>query len=158
MRAVVTTCRVILSLAAVWSVSLVVCAGGAASSRCEPEEMRWTPRQWRDYMCRGQETVRAAYSEAARMEAERRAQATQNVRVIGREKDRFGDPMYVRYGPRAYAGTPDYIGPRYASSFEPVAPACAYESEPRRADPSIYVPTAPARSDTLLKPSAARPY
>lgn len=33
-------------------------------------------------------------------------------------KDRFGDPMYTNYGPRAYAGTPAYTGPGYTASFE----------------------------------------
>lgn len=32
-------------------------------------------------------------------------------------KDVYGDPMYVRYGARAYAGTPWYNGPAYTASF-----------------------------------------
>src|SRR5690606_25267588 len=45
------------------------------------------------------------------------------------EKDRFGDPMYVAYGRRAYAGTPWYNGPAYVSSFE---------IEPRIPDEVLY--------------------
>src|SRR5947208_11199456 len=33
-------------------------------------------------------------------------------------KDRFGDPMYINYGPLPYAHSPIYEGPRYVASFE----------------------------------------
>jgi len=55
------------------------------------------------------------------------------------EKDRFGDPMYVAYGRRAYAGTPWYSGPAYVSSFE-IEPQIPYEVLYGRA--SLYWPGA----------------
>jgi hypothetical protein len=45
------------------------------------------------------------------------------VEPIGPKKDKFGDPMYTFYGPRAYVGTPSYVGPRYPASFERPGPA-----------------------------------
>ena len=64
------------------------------------------------------------------------------VEPIGPNKDRFGDPMYTFYGPRAYVGTPSYVGPRYAASFErpgpPLLPDSLDRSYSRGASGTVY--------------------
>jgi hypothetical protein len=135
-----------------------VLAGGGGSNPCEPEELHWTPKAWRKYMQKGQQVVHDAYAKAADIENQRREAMQRQISLIGPQKNQYGDPMYAAYGPRAYVGTPQYVGPRYASSFEWRIPAYSFQSSPQVGDPSVYVPSAPARSDVVLKPSAARPY
>ncbi len=146
------------AVVAMCSVVSAVMGGGPGAAPCQPEEMRWNARQWCEYMKKGQETVRNAYREVERIEAERAEARRNQVKILPRQKDRFGDPMYVTYGQRAYAGTPEYVGPRYASSFEPLSPRFPYQTDVLRPISSIYVPSAPAKSDVVLKPSASRPY
>lgn len=133
------------------SLTIGVFAGGAQSSSCEPEELRWTARDWREYMRKGQQTIRDAYQKVRELEDQRRESLLKKVSVIRWEKDAYGDPMYVRYGPRAYAGTPQYVGPAYASSFVARAPSYSFRTESRLPDSSTYVPSAPARSDVVLR-------
>lgn len=61
---------------------------------------------------------------------------------VGPVKDRFGDPMYTYYGPRAYVGTPLYSGPRYAASFDrpypPLVPDAVNRSYARGAAGAVY--------------------
>lgn len=142
--------EIILSLVFL-AATVGVFAGGAQSSSCEPEELRWTARDWREYMRKGQQAVRDAYQKARELEDQRRESILKKVSVIRWEKDAYGDPMYVRYGPRAYVGTPQYVGPAYASSFVARAPSYSFRTESRLPDSSAYVPSAPARSDVVLR-------
>lgn len=140
------------------ALSIGAWAGGSWLDPCVPEEMHWGPKQWRDYIRKGQQAVHDAYAKAMDAENQRRESVMRRVSVIRPQKDAFGDPMYTTYGPRAYVGTPNYVGPRYASSFERPGRSLHFQTSARVSDPSVYVPGAPARSDVVLKPTAARPY
>ena len=136
-------------------------AGGISRNPCEPEELRWTARDWQKHFRQGQKAVHDAYAKVEDIEAQRRESFVSKVRVIEREKDEYGDPLYVRYGPRAYADTPCYGGPAYTASFEPrqvMSGTPTYRSLPQIIESSGYVPSAPARSDVLLKPGASFSY
>lgn len=147
-----------LGLVLIAGFAMTVWGGGVASSPCTPEELHWKARDWHAYMCKGQQAVRDAYRKVEEIENEQREALRRKVSVVPWEKDRYGDPMYVRYGPRAYEGTPQYVGPRYVSSFHPRTPTYTFRTQPQVADPSVYVPSAPARSDVVLRPGAARSY
>ena len=79
--------------------------------------------------------------------------------MAGPVQDRFGDPMYTAAGPRAYAGTPWYVGPRYTASFERGYKVPATDKNPhyyeRGAD---YTPQVRASSDAGLRSGASHSY
>lgn len=101
-------------------------------------------------------SARMAACQAAQRETWKYARQTT---VLGCVQDRFGDPLYCRQGPRAYAGTPDYNGPSYVSSF-------AYEQAPWTADRTyrgyyrqVYShPQVSARTDVSLGIGATHSY
>lgn len=74
-------------------------------------------------------------------------------------KDRHGDPMYSHYGPRAYAGSPNYVGPSYASSFMRSEAVTTTNSEARQYYRGAYShPGLHATGDTRLGVGATHSY
>ncbi|MEI7634867.1 MAG: hypothetical protein WCK47_11380 [bacterium] len=74
---------------------------------------------------------------------------------VGIARDRYFDPIYASYGPRAYAGSPNYAGPPYAASFERSGPSGtasdSYRGYYRHASGA---PGVGARSGSLLSAGA----
>lgn len=136
----------------------VAWAGGGTTQGCEPEELHWTAQQWFAHWKAGQRAVAQAYEKAAQLENQRRERVQAQVRVVERRKDAFGDPMYVVYGPRAYAGTPCYQGPREVSSFEPRPTDYTFRTSPQTAVAAVAAPSVPARSDLVLQAGASFSY
>lgn len=74
-------------------------------------------------------------------------------------RDRYGDPMYARYGARAYAGSPMYAGPAYTASFERYHNVMLPDSEYRGYYRERFsVPGLSARTDVSLAPGATHSY
>lgn len=108
------------------------------------------------------ERTRALYATTAEaLEANRRVatkydRLTEPIPIV---RDKYGDPMYARYGPRAYAGSPNYAGPAYAASFVRGDPVLLPDSEYRGYYRGVYShPQIGARTDVGLRPGASHSY
>lgn len=150
-----------------WRVSLacllmgaVLPGWGGGEVRSTPDtDQRWSARQWHRYVAESQKAVREAYAKAAEAEEQRRAELFKNVHIRPVVKDQFGDPIYVDYGPRAYANTPCYNGPRLVGAFERTSPPNRHVKAVglQTLKPDL-PPAVPAHIDTVLKPSASHSY
>lgn len=78
---------------------------------------------------------------------------------IAPSHDRFGDPLYSHYGPRPYAGSPNYIGPAYTASFERSEGVIVPDGTYRGYYRGVYShPTMHAKSDFGLREAATHSY
>lgn len=79
--------------------------------------------------------------------------------MVGAVQDQYGDPMYTVAGPRAYAGTPHYVGPAYTASFERGYLVPGSDQHPRTYEHAVHArPQERARTDVGLRPGATHSY
>jgi len=148
-----------VSLACILMAWVLPLWGGGEAPSMPDTHRRWSARQWHQYMKESQKAVRDAYAKAAAVEEQRRTEGLKNVHIHPVAKDQYGDPIYVDYGPRAYAHTPCYHGPRLVGAFERTSPpsrqvqAIGFQTLTPDLPPAV-----PARSDTILNPSASHSY
>jgi hypothetical protein len=143
--------------------SAIATAGGASGSprKCSTTRIERIDRK--ELLAHYRNSMRAVKQadqdlrEATDEEAGKYARQTT---VAGWSQDEFGDPMYAKYGPRAYAGTPWYDGPAYTASFERPYPA-SYQPDSMARGPYRMVPSNPVvgtRSDLRLSTGATFSY
>ena len=79
--------------------------------------------------------------------------------MVGAVQDQFGDPMYTEAGPRAYAGTPHYVGPAYTASFERGYVVPGTDMRDRGHERAVYArPQERSRTDAGLRAGATHSY